>query len=51
LNRWFVVHDLLAYKQHPDMIGNIVKKPGVAKPKFSKFSEISKGDQIVYPTK
>ena len=30
------------------MIGNIVKKPGVAKPKFSKFGEIQKGDQIVY---
>ena len=48
MNRWFIVHDLLAYKQHPDMIGNIVRKSGIPTPKFSKFSEIQKGDQIVY---
>ena len=48
MNRWFVVHDLLAYKQHPDMIGNVVRKSGVPKPKFSKFDEIQKGDLVVY---
>jgi len=48
MNRWFVVHDLLAYSQHPDMIGNVVKAPGVRQPKFSTFAEIEKGDRIVY---
>ena len=33
MNRWFIVHDLLAYKQHPDMIGNVVRKSGVPEPK------------------
>jgi len=48
LNRWFVVHDLLAYSQHSDMIGNVVKKPGVEEPRFSRFAEIQKGDLVVY---
>lgn len=48
LNRWFVVHDLLAFEQHPDMIGNVVKKAGIAKPKFFMFGQIQKGDLIVY---
>lgn len=48
MNRWFVVHDLLAYSQHPNMIGNVVRKPGVREPKFSRFAEIKKGDQVVY---
>ena len=50
MNRWFVVHDLLAYSQHSDMIGNAVKKPGVEEPRFSKFAEIQKGDLVVYYT-
>jgi predicted RNA-binding protein len=48
LNRWFVVHDLLSYKQHPNMIGNVVRKSGPPEPRFSKFSEIQKGDLVVY---
>jgi len=48
LNRWFVIHDLLAYDQHPDMIGNVVKKPGIPEPKFSAFGKIRKGDLVVY---
>lgn len=48
MNRWFVVHDLLAFEQHPDMIGNVVRKTGTAKPKFFKFGQIQKGDLIVY---
>jgi len=48
LNRWFVVHDLLAYSQHSDMIGNVVKVSGVRQPRFSTFSEIKKGDLVVY---
>jgi len=48
LNYWFVVHDLLAYSQHSDMIGNVVRKSGVPEPKFSKFGEIQKGDLVVY---
>ena len=48
MNRWFVVHDLLAYSQHPDMIGNVVKAPGVRQPRRSTFAEIEKGDRVVY---
>ena len=48
MNRWFVIHDLLAYSQHQDMIGNVVKAPGVKQPKSPLFAEIKKGDQIVY---
>ena len=48
MNRWFVVHDLLAYSQHPDMIGNVVEAPGMRQPKFSAFAEIEKGDRVVY---
>lgn len=48
LNRWFVVHDLLAYSQHEDMIGNVVKAPGLKQPKYPAFAEIQKGDHIVY---
>jgi len=48
LNYWFVVHDLLAYSQHPDMIGNVTRKSRVPKPKFSRFSKIQKGDLVVY---
>ena len=48
MNNWFVVHDLLAYSQHVDMIGNVVKKAGVPQPKFSTFGEIKKGDLVVY---
>jgi len=48
MNHWFVVHDLLAYEQHPDMIGCTVRRMGEKKPKFSQFAEIRKGDRIVY---
>jgi hypothetical protein len=48
LNRWLIVHNLLAYRQHPDMIGNKVKESGVPEPKFPEFNEIKKGDQLVY---
>jgi hypothetical protein len=42
------VHNLLAYKQHPELIGNKVKEHGVPEPAFLKFNDIRKGDQIVY---
>lgn len=48
MNRWFVVHNLLSYRQHPDMIGNVTRNSGVAEPRFSKFGEIQKGDLVVY---
>lgn len=48
MNRWFVVHDVLAYNQHSDMIGNVIKASGVRKPKFSTFAEIKNGDLVVY---
>ena len=48
MNYWFVIHDLLAYSQHSDMIGNVVKKSGEKQPKFSSFNDIKKGDFIVY---
>ena len=48
MNRWFVIHDLLAFEQHPDMISNVVKKTGIEKPRFFMFGQIQKGDLIVY---
>lgn len=45
---WFIVHDILAYIQHPELIGNRVKKAGIPEPKRSKFKDIKKGDQVVY---
>ncbi|MBW2995174.1 hypothetical protein KY312_02390, partial [Candidatus Woesearchaeota archaeon] len=48
MNKWFVIHDLLAYSQHKDMIGNVVKTTGVKQPKSAAFSNIEKGDTIVY---
>lgn len=30
------------------MVGNVVRKSGIPKPKFSKFGEIQKGDLVVY---
>jgi len=48
LNKWFVIHDLLAYRQHSDMIANRVKAPGTQKPKSAAFAEIRRGDPIVY---
>jgi len=48
MNYWFVVHDLLAYEQHSDMIGCTVRRTGEKKPKFSQFAEIRRGDRIVY---
>ena len=48
MNYWFVIHDLLAYSQHSDMIGNVVKRPGIKQPKFHSFCDIEKGDIVVY---
>jgi hypothetical protein len=48
MNYWFIVHDLKAYGQHKNLIGSRLKEPGVYKPWFKQFSEIKKGDKIVY---
>lgn len=48
LSKWFVIHDLLAYNQHKDLIGNVVKAEGVKHPKSSNFSNIKKDDLLVY---
>lgn len=48
MNYWFIVHDLKAYGQHKDLIGCRLKEPGVYQPWFKQFSEIKKGDKIVY---
>jgi hypothetical protein len=48
MNYWFIVHDLKAYEQHKDLIGCRIKKSGMHEPKFRQFSEIKKGDKIVY---
>jgi len=45
---WFVIHDLLAYRQHQYMIGNKVKAPRMKWPKSPSFADIGKGDLIVY---
>ena len=42
LKKWLVVHDLEAYRQHPDMIGKFARST------FQMFNEIKKGDHIVY---
>ena len=46
MNYWFVIHDLLAYSQHSDMIGNVVKGPGIKQPKFHSFCDIEKVDIV-----
>lgn len=48
MNYWFVVHDLKAYEKHGDLIGCKVKQSGVQEPSFTEFSEIRKGDKVVY---
>lgn len=48
LNYWFVVHSLKAFEQHNDLIGCGVKEPGIKEPSFGQFSDIRKGDRIVY---
>ena len=48
MNKWFVIHDLLSYNQHKDLIGNIVKAQGVEQPRSFAFSNIKKGDIVVY---
>jgi hypothetical protein len=48
MNKWLVVHDLLAYHQHPDMIGNAAKGHGDHRPRYAKFENIKKGDIVVY---
>ena len=35
-------------RQHDNMIGNVVKAQGVKQPKSAAFSNIQKGDTIVY---
>jgi len=51
MNRWFIIHDLLAYRQHSDIVGNPVRRPGENKPKFARFEAIRKGDLAVYYAK
>lgn len=46
-----MVHDLESFNQHPDLIGSRVKEPGLQKPSYNRFGEISKGDKIVYYAK
>ena len=45
---WFIIHDLEAFKQHPDMIGCKVKGPGIRTAWYGPFNKITKGDKIVY---
>jgi hypothetical protein len=48
LQYWLVIHNLVAYNQHNDLIGCMAKKKDARLPKFPKFAQIHKGDQIVY---
>jgi hypothetical protein len=48
MNKWFVVHSLLSFSQHSDMIGNAFKDQGTRQPKSASFACIKKGDNIVY---
>jgi len=48
---WLILHDLLAYEQHSDMICNFIRENSRSrwrKPESVLFSKIRKGDQIVY---
>jgi len=48
---WLVLHDLLAYGQHPDMICNFIRDDSPSrwkKPESVLFSKIRNGDRIVY---
>ena len=45
---WFVVHDLVSYSQHNDLIGCKIKNNEFKKAVYGKFEEISIGDKIVY---
>jgi hypothetical protein len=45
---WFVVHDLMAYNQHNNLIGCRVREEGVHKPKYGSFAKIKKSDKIIY---
>ncbi len=48
MNYWFIIHSLAAYQLHNDLIGCKVKYAGSGKPRFKEFSQIKKGDRIVY---
>ena len=48
MNYWFIVHGLMTYEQHNNLIGCRLKKTGVHEPWFKQFAEIKKGDKIVY---
>jgi hypothetical protein len=45
---WFVIHNLLAYEQHNNLIGCKIKASGEHKPHFKQFGKIRRGDKIVY---
>lgn len=44
---WWIIQSLEAYNQHPNLIGCGLKQ-GTDKPTHRQFSEIEKGDHIVY---
>jgi len=49
--RWFVLHDLLAYEQHPDMICNRLRQDDSSRSKRTTsvlFRRIRRGDKVVY---
>lgn len=45
---WLIIHNLLSYNQHSNMIGCRLREHGIPKPRFSQFADIKKGDRIVY---
>ena len=48
---WLILHDLLAHRQHPDMISNFIRdnrRSRWKKPESVLFSKIRSGDRIVY---
>jgi len=48
MKHWFVIHDLVTYDQHSDMIRCVIKKSGIPEPRHSKYKDIKKGDKVVY---
>ncbi len=48
MNDWLIIHNLVAYEQHGDLIGCRIKRSGRHKPRSKNFAEIAIGDKVVY---
>jgi len=52
MNKWLIIHSSHSYIQHDNMIGcEYIRYRTKIRPKFKPFSDIKKGDEIVYYAK